>query len=167
MTANYGKTLFTVFIYQRLPDFKCLLVAGRVEFFVCSLPDLPVYLYSIVCLKDKLEQLGGWSDQTDRKCVWGRAAQCALRINLLLCTLRKERKRKKCLTSKRYWGVYKSIAKHCQTFKTSQELRMLSSVTIYCHALRFSIVRNVNNFTTSLVLPFEGIFSLSLSLSLC
>ena len=38
------------------------------------------------------------------------------------------------------------------TCKTSQEL----SGHYDCHALRFSIVRNVNNFTTSLGLPFEG-----------
>ena len=38
------------------------------------------------------------------------------------------------------------------TCKTLQEL----SGHYDCHALRFSIVRNVNNFTTSLGLPFEG-----------
>ena len=142
-----------------LPDFKCWLVVGRVEFFVCSLPDLPVYLYSIVCLKDKLEQLGGWSDQTDRKCVLGRAAQCALHTNHLLCTLRKEKKRKKCLTSKIYWGVISVLQnivrglkhrKNCKCYPVSlfivmlwgsqlSEMSAISQLLLYCHLKVFSL----------------------------
>ena len=49
--------------------------------------------------------------------------------------------------------------------KTSHELRMLlhcpaslfMSGHYDCNVLRFSIVRNVNNFTTFLGLPFEGV----------
>ena len=54
-----------------------------------------------------------------------------------------------------------------------KELRMLSIATLYCQVtiiVMFSIVRNVNNFTASLGLSFEGVchcFCLCLCFCLC
>ena len=52
----------------------------------------------------------------------------------------KERKKEKeMLNFKKILRCYKCIAKHCQTYKTLQELRMLSSVTLNCQVTKIVI----------------------------